>query len=180
MTSAKKKTYGTLLTLAALVMAVDQFMGDASPMDVPASAIAQLVRPGANPVGAAEAVVTQTAIPTLSFPRGLPRAELQGDMRDFFAPPFAKETLPESIGSSTHNGNPNDLSVDGLSAQYKLKAVLWSGEVRIAIINDRWHKEGDVIGGCRIDAVNERQVRVSCHDGDTTLVIGPAAQRIPD
>ncbi len=180
MTSAKKKTYGTLLTLAALVMAVDHFLGDAGPIDVPASAIAQLVRPGANPAGAAEALVTQTAIPTLSFPRGLPRAELQGEMRDFFAPPFAKEPSMEEIGSLTHNGNPNDLSIDGFSVQYKLKAVLWSGDIRIAIINDRWHKEGDVIGGCRIGAVHERQVQVSCHDGDTTLLIGPATQRIPD
>lgn len=179
MTSTKKKTYAALLALAGIVMLIDRFvLGGAGPMDVPASAIAQLVRPGADAAAAASAVAPQTAIPSLVFPRALPRADLQNDTRDFFAPPVPKDPTPPEALADQQRANPQDHSTKSFVAQFRLKAVLSSGGRRIAVINDRWHQEGDVIGGCRIDDIAERKVKIYCHDGVTTLVIGPSPSRI--
>lgn len=176
MTSAKKKAYATLLALAGIVMLIDRFvLGGSGPIDVPASAIAQLVRPG---IDSAAAAATPTAIPSLAFPRALPRTDLHGETRDFFAPPVPKDSPPPDSITEHLRANPQDHSTASFVAEFQLKAVLSSGGRRIAVINDRWLQKGDVIGGCRMEAIGERSANISCHDGVTTLVIGPVARRI--
>lgn len=179
MTAAKKKTYTALMVLSGAVMAIDRFVvGDGAPIDLPASAVAELARPATGGAVASPAVSRPDAIPSLVFPRGLPRAELGANLRDFFAPPLALPHNPVAPNPTTEN--PGEPSARGFAARHSLKAVLSASGLRVAVVDDRWVREGDVIGGCRVESIHDRMVRVSCPDGDAVLMIGRSASGIGD
>lgn len=168
------------MALGGAAVLVDRLIiGPPAPLDVPASAIAQLIRPGPEAGGAVPAGPQAAAIPTLVFPRQLPRADLNGYVRDIFAPPHVPVQVPEANPASSTTENSAGFSRAALVAQYRLQAVLWSDGLRIAVINDQWHREGELIGGCRIESIHDREVRVSCPDGAERLILGTPAPRMP-
>ena len=180
MTASKKKLYAALMSLGGAAMLVDRLIiGAPGPLDVPASAIAAMVRPAVDTADLAPATPQASAIPALAFPRGLPRADLQGSIRDYFAPPHLPQPVPEPAPSGPGAENQSELSHTAFAAQFRLQAVLWSDGLRIAVIADRWHREGDTISGCRIATINDREVRVICFDGDARLEIGTMRTGMP-
>lgn len=178
MSPAKKKGYAIMMALGGVVLLVDRLVPGGAPPDVPASVIAQMVRPGLTTASAVTTAGHSAAIPTLAFPRGLPHANLQGEIRDFFAPPYVAPASekPDSLPTPE---NPTDLSRGRFTEAYRLQGVLWSDGLRIAVMNNRWQREGDVLRGCTILAISDREVRIACHDGETALTVGTPSLRMP-
>jgi hypothetical protein len=86
-------------------------------------------------------------------------------LRDLFADP--------SLAGSTGAASPDKAAATGIefAARHVLQGVLIQPSARYAVIDNAMVKANDVVDGCTVSEIHEREVRVSCGERTITLTL---------
>jgi hypothetical protein len=185
MSTKRRKIYIGLIGLGGVALAVDRFVlpGPVTGPELVAGSpngTPPVVRP--NPTSEPAA---KQPIPELVFPRPLPGRHAGGESRDLFAPPpdmlagFSSKSATDKNGPSGEDaagGQALDRAV--FSVQHQLGGILIHGGLKIAVVNGRWVRIKEAIGGCTLVGVGDNEATFECHDGVAVLrvagAVGPA------
>ncbi len=151
MSKSRKKLALGVVVLGAGAMIADRAMfGVAEPAPAAAAPApagrAASAKAATRPAAAEESL----AIPELVFPKQIPRVESLEDIRDWFAPPatVAEAEENEADTPSTTAAPPAPASAETpFEQRYRLDAVVIIGSTRMAVVEGRWLRIGDTLGG---------------------------------
>lgn len=173
MSTKRKKSYVLLAIAGVLGLALDRLVVsdvETSPATVRASA-----------VEVAAAVSVAPAMPELPFPKNLEPYSKDEAIRDIFAIPIDLQpaTPPDNTDARRAAAEHQDgasaiLSVDQFRAEHHLDGLLNSDGLRLAIVNGRWLRVGQLISGCTLERIFGTSAHFRCNDGRVELQIGRA------
>jgi hypothetical protein len=180
--ATKTKVYLSLIGAGLLALAVDSFYfgasapatseaGQLNPAEnesVPEAKSAARARLAAKPVG-----TSRLNVPELHFPRNLPAYDPAYELRDVFS-----RTDADSPGSATGPAGRQKASEDvalstigreAFQARHRVDAVMVQESLKIAVVDGRWIRVGDMVDRCKLTRIDGESVIFECHDGDTEL-----------
>ncbi len=170
MSQRRKRVYLGVMVLGAVALFVDRFVLRGA-VSGPAAALAagsQLV-PGAD---SPDAVV----IPELPFPKGLRNSHVDGPIKDLFLPPMFRSGADGQSAAdhrSRHPGTGEEgrASTESFLARNRLEAVLTNDRLKIAIVNGRWVRVGQIVDGCTVTDISGDRINVECSDESAALLL---------
>lgn len=188
----KTKVYLALIAAGLLALAVDRTYLGAS---TPSSTVASLVDPDSHDskeedVESASAprhrpapklvAPSKLSVPELHFPRSLPVYDPATEMRDLFARSdsngsAAGNALPARGGSSKRTIANQAIGREAFQATHRIDAVMVQDSLKIAVVDGRWMRVGDVLDTCTLIRIEGDAAEFQCHDGDT--VLSPSGRR---
>ena len=190
--SRRKKTYLVLLAVSALGLVIDRFVLTGS-ATAPAQASADTgVQPRDGRHIPTIDAGPSASIPEIPFPTGLVAAESLSTIPDVFAPPSAR-LRGELDAGRTHNaaidrsgrGSSQRLSGAAFENRHTLVGVLVHQRrqiglpMKMAVLDGRPVRIGDVIDGCTLKDVSGYRARFECHDGPAVLKVRDTGTRMP-
>ncbi len=190
MSRRKRRVYAAMMILGAIAMVVDRVaLSGADAVAPDPTRKNHQPEAGVNRLTAAAAPPTTSQppanlpIPEVPFPRGVEDYASAMPVRDL----FARVSVAGSTGGAspdkddTHAGLPgraSALSSAVFSARRRLHAVIMLQRLRIAVVDGKWVRVGQVIDGCELRSLSGNQARFICHDGDAILIVD--APRVPE
>lgn len=189
--TSKTAVYIALIAVGLIVLAVDRCNFGAT---VPASIEASQRDPAAVEDAAdletmprpAPAATSETAsrlsVPELHFPRNLPSYDPSVELRDVFARPqiagaMGETGRPGRSGSGEKTSTSDAIGREAFQSTHRVDAVMVQESLKIAVVDGRWARVGDVVDTCTLKQIEGDSVVFECHDGDT--VLAPAGKRRP-
>ena len=186
--AGKTKVYLSLIGAALVGLAVDKcYFGATAPAPTNAGELdtevtrndsegksAQSVRVSSNTSGA-----PKRNVPQLHFPRHLPSYDSAYELRDVFAP-IGTEGIEAAIAQSGKGKSGKDTAAgtigrDAFEANHRVDAVMVQESLKIALVDGRWVRVGDMVDGCELTGIEGNSVLFECHDGVTEL--SPSGKR---
>lgn len=186
MSPRKKKTYLAIIALGGVALLVDRLLLPA-PITGPDAAVAQAAPIGAQLAAGTNGGVPRTAawaIPELPFPQGLSAYRAGTEFRDLFAPPGSQW----SHGTNDHSADGSEsapgargnrgTTAAAFADHHAVSGVVIIASWKIAVVDGKWVRIGESIGGCTVTAIRENEAVFRCRDGDTSLkVIAPPGRQ---
>ncbi len=180
--ASKTKIYFALIAAGLVALVVDRCSFGAS---APASTAASEVDPPAEdgestPPAPRPRPVPQHAgpsklgVPELHFPRNLPAYDPAFEMRDVFARLDSDGEISDvgrtgKNGSAKKNTAADAIGREAFHATHRIDAVMVQESLRIAVVDGRWMRVGDVVDQCTLIKIEGDCAVFQCHDGDTVL-----------
>jgi len=175
----KKRIYGAVLLVGLGALLVDRVF-----LTPPASAVASggaaaegVADASAYPESAADGpAVSVCAAP---FPRGLPEGEGQGPPRDAFVLTAAARRAmlgieagdAEFFGPAGRTKPQRGMTALEFQSAHGLSAVMSGPAARVAIVDGRWLRVGDVLDGCKLLAITGQSAVFACPNGKVVLSV---------
>ncbi|MCH8966400.1 MAG: hypothetical protein IID43_01860 [Planctomycetes bacterium] len=173
MSHKRKRLYIALMVLAAAGFGVDRFVfsrSSTAPSVAMASSGVAAASVFPNISGNTDAAL---AIPELPFPRAVEGYSFGDDIQDIFTPPGWEPN------GSTKSGNrfraARDSGPSGRAEfmrSHELGGILFHDNLKIAVLDGRWMRVGEMIDGCTLKNVSGSQVLFECYDGKAELTFG--------
>ncbi len=175
---SKRKAYLVAIALGGVALVVDKCVlteGVTAPESAEATPNPRPIAPQPSQNGAASA-----EIPELPFPRNLPSFDGQRNIRDLFLRTSVAAEDGSGDGQDNNHGSPSSNKANLRRGQFqqshRLNGVLIQQGLRIAIVDGRWIRLGEIVSGCELIEVTGNEARFRCLDGDGVLtVITPAS-----
>jgi len=193
MTRNKKAAYAGIIAVGTTLFLIDRISSWSGPEPAAADAVSSSApsshgtTDAAKPENSGKDGQTKIAegnarlIAQKPFPRGVKPWNAQSELRDLFAPrtDSNSEDSADNSGSFSRSADGKRRAGRSRFAQaHRLTGILTQSSLRIAVIDDRWMKIGDVIDGCALSAIEGTEVKFVCHDGEAVLnVIGDTRTR---
>ena len=180
MSRRKKQLYGTLLGCGALAMLVDRLLPATVVADapVPGQSAAAVAATESGPKTSWKPAGGDFGIPELPFPRVSPWDGAGLPIRNLFKP-------PRMVGGEWTTGSePDDpqggvggrrrtrtVSAAVFARRHRLLGLLVRDELRIAIIDGKWVREGEEIDGCTLNRITDVEAHFECMENDVILTM---------
>lgn len=170
MSQQRQRMYLGVMVLGAVALFVDRFVLRAS-VSGPDAALATGSRI-APETGSPQPV----AIPELPFPTGVRDFKLDGPIRDLFLPPMFRYGGDGTLAADnrSHNrGTREDgrASREAFLGRNRLDALLTDDRMKIAIVNGRWVRIGQIVDGCTVTDISGDRILIDCSDGSAALTL---------
>jgi hypothetical protein len=176
MTRRRKKTYAAILTLGALAVLIDRVML-AGPQNAAAEGTVErrsLSALGVRTPDAQTPSLAATPFPDVKARRNAPG----GNPRDIFAPTAAaRQALsmsasdPARRSSRSPRGDKDVTTAERFATDHRLVAIMVSGDVAVAVVDDLWLSVGDSIDGCRLIEITGTTATFRCATGEAALSV---------
>lgn len=173
MTRRKKRIYAAILALAGSALLLDRVMLVGPPQAASADNVAHRSL-------SALGVQTPTARTPPLAPTPFPKLPLYQTplrhLRDVFAPATLAQTAllgPAHDGAAPASGSRRDESgaahPERFERNHRLLAVMVSGDVTVAVVDDRWLSVGDTLDGCELVEISGTGASFRCPNGTASL-----------
>ncbi len=199
MNQSRRKSYLVLLAVAALGLVIDRFVFTGSATAPAEASAATVARPSVGRGAATGNARPSASIPEIPFPTGLVAAEALSTVPDVFAPPSVRlrgesgAGPPYNAGMGNGGRGPSErLSGAAFESRHTLVGVLVHQRrqvglpMKMAVLDGRPVRIGDVIDGCTLKDVSGYRARFECHDGPAVLIVKdtgetglPGGTRVP-
>jgi hypothetical protein len=166
MTIPKRGVYALILVAGGVALALDRFVLSSPALDPESAAAAEEHSASSTAALSGRALMRAEAIPELKFPRGLPPLDTSA-LRDWFSPPLDEEPADGEPGANEAGARQREpLGGPSLAElfrqRHQLSAVLVRGDMRIAVVNDRWCRPGQSLDGCVLREVSDGSAVFEC------------------
>jgi hypothetical protein len=175
MTATRKRNYLVVMALCAAALLVDRlFLADPAPVTA-ADVSIFAVDPKAPRAAAAGNDNPSLTVPEIPFPPGVQSLPSDVPLKDPFAQPASANHAAATSAAAQGPDARDDLqerSALGWAAfreKHRLHGVLTDEGLKIAVVDDRLLRTGDVVDGCALRSVEPREVIFACRDGDAIL-----------
>jgi len=186
----KAKIYAALATLALTALVIDRcFIGTTAPQTTLALENNASPDESEDPTtprpqrSLRHPAVAQTTAPELHFPRNLPAFDASTEIRDIFTR-LEEESLhdPSQPSSGKKSASKKTVADEGLGretflAVHRIDAVMTQDRLKIALVDGRWLRPGDVLDHCTLTHIEGDSATFQCHDGEALLF--PSRKRTP-
>ena len=187
--ATKTKVYLALIATGLVALAVDRcYFGASAPASTAASEVDPATedqdavsKPAPRPRPAPQqAGPSKLSVPELHFPRNLPAYDPVFEMRDVFARLDGEDSNsnmghPGRSGSAKKGTEEDAIGREAFQAAHRIDAVMVQESLRIAVVDGRWMRVGDVVDTCTLTRIEGDSAVFQCHDGDT--VLSPSGKR---
>ncbi len=174
MTRRRKKTYAAILTLGALAVLIDRVM-----LAGPSNAAAEgnvkhrsLSALGVRTPDTRAPSLAATPFPDVNVHRNAPG----GNPRDIFSPTLAarhalstRRADPAGRSSPSARGENGAMTAERFATQHRLVAIMVSGEMAVAVVDDLWLRVGDELDGCELIEITGTAATFRCAAGEAAL-----------
>ena len=186
--AGKTKVYLSLIGAGFIGLAVDKFyFGASAPATTNAGELqTEVIKDEADGKAAPRArdpvkpgVPSKLSVPELHFPRNLPTYDPGYELRDVFSR-MDIEGTEERAGKSAKEKTGKNAAVETIGrevfqASHRVDAVMVQESLKIALVDGRWVRVGDVVDSCKLTRIEGDSVYFECHDGGTEL--SPSGKR---
>jgi hypothetical protein len=199
--ASKTKVYLAVIAAGLVALAVDRvYFGASAPSPIAASEVnstlgdvvdeskpAPRSRPAPHPRApqGPDTPGSKLSVPELHFPRNLPSYDPALEMRDVFAHLDEQGSFPNTIptgksGSAKKENAAEAIGREVFQAAHRVDAVMVHDSLKIAVVDGRWMRVGDVLDHCTLIRIEGDFTVFQCHDGDAVLSASGKRRQLPD